>query len=139
MSVYTYYFILTSAYDSPLGRHNCLWCLIPSSKLVEPVVQRGSFPARSLESLKADHTRFTSQGRGKLRQAKNFNNVIGEAIFDIPLDNVRNIFKKIILTIDLTNRCAYLAFTCHLGSLIDSGPSWKRPVASWTSSWPWVV
>ena len=78
----------------PSGRHNCLWCLIPSSKLSEPIVTRGSFPARSLGSLKADHARFITQGHGNLRVAKNFNKVIGEATLDFPLDNVRqNIYK----------------------------------------------
>lgn len=74
--------------DLPLGRHNCLWCHIPSSKLLEPPLQRGPFPPRSLESLKADYARFISEGRGNLKNAKNFNNVINEIIFDIPLDNV---------------------------------------------------
>ncbi len=74
---------------SPLGRHNCLWCTIPSSKLVEPLASRGSFPARTLDSLKADHSRFTSEGHGNLKREKLFNNVIGEALFVIPLDNVR--------------------------------------------------
>jgi len=73
-----------------------LWCLIPKSKLAEPKDERGSFAARSLDSLKADHARFTSQGHGKLSQAKNYNNVIGETILDIPLDNVRNILKNLI-------------------------------------------
>ena len=60
------------------GRHNCLWCLIPSSKLIESPAKRGSFPMRSLESLKADHTRFLTEGRGNLRVAKQYNNAIGE-------------------------------------------------------------
>ena len=67
---------------------HCLWCTIPSSKLAEPPSQRGSFPARSLDSLEQDHSRFLSQGKGNLKLAKNFNNVIGEVLFHIPLSNV---------------------------------------------------
>ena len=71
------------------GRYNCLWCLIPSSKLIESPAKRGSFPMRSLESLKADHTRFLTEGQGNLRVAKQYNNAIGEIFFVIPLNNVR--------------------------------------------------
>ncbi len=78
------------------GRHNCLWCLIPSAKLRDPLAQRGSFPLRTLETLQSDYGRFTSQGHGFLKYAKDYNNVIGESILEIPLDNVKIIPDKCI-------------------------------------------
>ncbi len=60
-------------------------------KLSETPSKRGSFPARSLESLQEDHARFLSEGRGNLKVAKNYNNVIGVALFQIPLSNVSHI------------------------------------------------
>lgn len=66
--------------------------MVPHTKLqifVELPLQRGSLPPRSLESFKADYyDMFISHGGRNLKNAKNFNNVIGETIFDIPLDNV---------------------------------------------------
>ncbi len=71
------------------GRHNCLWCHITSADLSKPLIQRGSFSLRSLQTLRDDHTRFLSQGQGDIKMAKFYHNVIGDAIFDIPLENVR--------------------------------------------------
>ncbi len=70
-------------------RHNCLWCTIPSSKLAEPPSKRTPFPLRSLESLAEDHRKFLTQGKGNLKVAKLYNNVISDTLFDIPLTNVR--------------------------------------------------
>ena len=69
------------------GRHNCLWCLITSSRLKEPLAQRGRLPERSLDSLTSDHSKFVSSG-GDIRNAKSYNNVIENYFFDIPLENV---------------------------------------------------
>ncbi len=74
------------------GRHNCLWCHITSADLSIPLAKRGPSAPRSLQTLKDDHSRFTSQGHGDLKVAKLYNNVIGKTIFDIPLDNVRMYF-----------------------------------------------
>ena len=52
-----------------------------------PLTQRGRFPLRSLEILESDYSKFVSTG-SDLRRAKECNNVIGEYIFDIPLENV---------------------------------------------------
>ncbi len=76
--------ILTS-----IGRHNCLWCTIPSSKLAEPPSKRTPFPLRSLESLAEDHRKFLTQGKGNLKVAKLYNNVISDTLFDTPHTNVR--------------------------------------------------
>lgn len=70
------------------GKHNCLWCLITSSELKIPLDVRGRKVTRSLDTLWSDNRRFQEAG-GNITKAKLFNNVIGEPILDIPLDNVR--------------------------------------------------
>ena len=72
--------------QNTLGRHCCLWCTIPSSQLKVPLQRRGRFPARTLETLRSDLAAFASVGYDP-KQAKECN-VIGEYIFDIPLENV---------------------------------------------------
>ena len=69
------------------GRHNCLWCTIKGSDLKVPLHERGRFPPRTLDSIKADNERFVQAG-GNLRRAKMFNNAIGQPFFAIPIDNV---------------------------------------------------
>ncbi len=101
--------ILTS-----IGQHNCLWCTIPSSKLAEPPSKRTPFPLRSLESLAEDHRKFLTQGKGNLKVAKLYNNVIGDTLFDIPLTNVDS--------------------TCLWEFSTDCGVYWKRPLKSWIFS-----
>ncbi len=76
-----------------VGRHNCLWCHIPGSMLKVPPSQRKSYQPRSLDTLKHDHARFLSEAHGDLKQAKNYNNVIGDIMFEIPIDQVRLINK----------------------------------------------
>ncbi len=88
MSVTYCFCTLNSNLLSKLGRHNCLWCLVPSSKLVESPSCRGSFQLRTLESLRDDHRRFMTAGKGNLKAAKNYNNIIGEILLDIPLTHV---------------------------------------------------
>lgn len=61
--------------------------LITSGRLKEPLAQRGRFPERSLESLTSDHSQFVSSA-ADIRNAKNYNNVIEEYFFDIPLEYV---------------------------------------------------
>ena len=52
-----------------------------------PIASRPACAKRTLETLKRDYAKFRANG-GNIRHAKNFNNVIGEAMFDIPLDQV---------------------------------------------------
>ena len=68
------------------GRHCCLWCTIRNVQLKVPLSKRGRSPLRSLESLR-DHQKFLDAG-GDIKKAKEFNNVIGEAFFPIPLEKV---------------------------------------------------
>lgn len=71
-----------------VGRHCCLWCTIPSAKLIIPLAQRGRSPSRTLETLRSDHVRFLSSGGGDLKVAKEYNNVIEDNLLDIPIDHV---------------------------------------------------
>ncbi len=79
-------------------------------------MKRGSFPARSLQTLSDDHARFLSHGHGDIKLAKHYNNVIGSVIFDIPLENVSIVdimifflsFTLIILIIGVYTRTAPL-------------------------------
>ena len=70
------------------GRHPCLWCTILADQLKQPQHERGKLPLRTLDSLKADYLRFETIGKGDIRQAKNFNNVIGPVFFNVPLSQV---------------------------------------------------
>ena len=71
------------------GRHPCLWCTIRADQLKQTQHERGKLPLRTLDSLKADYLRFETIGKGDIRQAKNFNNVIGPVFFNVPLSQVR--------------------------------------------------
>lgn len=115
-----------------IGRHNCLWCLITSSQLAEPLATRGPIANRTLETLREDHSRFMSRGHGNLKQAKN---VIGDILFDIPLENVfSNIYNHQVHNY-YNYRSAYLVCTCLLAYSTVYGHCWRRPVQNWTSSW----
>ena len=75
-------------------RHNCLWCLIPSSSLKVSLAEWGRFTTRSLELLRSDHSDFVSSGGGDVKKAKFFNNVIEDYMyfFDILLENVIEVY-----------------------------------------------
>ena len=71
-----------------------------------PLQERGQSPMRSLDTLQRDYLRFCSEGKGSLKNAKHFNNVIGQPFFDIPLVQVHlkcmstmyaNVYMHIIL------------------------------------------
>ena len=73
----------------PSGRHRCLWCEIGSGDLIKPREERGRFPARSLDSLRADHNDFLVRGNGNLVNAKFFNNVISKHLLEIDINQVK--------------------------------------------------
>ena len=69
------------------GRHNCLWCLATQADLIAPLHQRGRLPSRTVQLMEADYQWFSAAG-GNLKNAKLFNNSIGEPILKIPIDKV---------------------------------------------------
>ena len=48
----------------------------------------------SLESLHSDHSDFVSSGGSHVKRAKFFNNVIEDYFFDIPLENVKEVYIR---------------------------------------------
>ena len=71
-----------------LGRHCCLWCHIVSADLKISLSVRGRQPERSLDTLKLDYTKFMTDGKGNIKVAKLYNNVIEPAMVKISLDKV---------------------------------------------------
>lgn len=56
--------------------------------MVKPRAERGRQTLRNLEGLQADHQAFLTAGRGDLKRAKEYNNVIEEYFMDIDIDHV---------------------------------------------------
>ena len=84
-----------------LGRHCCLWCEVEGKNLKLPLRAHGSgplttgdrdtrlpSPCRSLATLERDHMNFITIGKGDIKKAKEYKNVIGSRFFDIPLVQV---------------------------------------------------
>ena len=113
------------------GGHCCLWCHVTSTDLQTPVSsenQQSSQPPtlgsistdqqpqpptaqkasklRSLESLSSDHCRYLLEGRGDVKKAKLYNNVISVQFFNIPLDQVSYNSNKL--------HCVYNCVTLQL-------------------------
>ena len=72
----------------PLGRHFCLKCVCTAAESAIAPVARARQPAsHTFNSLNEDLQRSTDAG-ANVDRAKRFNNVIGPAFFDVPLDQV---------------------------------------------------
>ena len=70
------------------GRHPCLWCTISSELMKVPREQRAVCAPRTLDALQADLLRFKTAGKGNIKVAKNYNNVISHYFFPIPINQV---------------------------------------------------
>ena len=70
-----------------IGRHCCLWCHITQQDMAKPRDTRQPQQPRTLHTLHTDLQRFQSDG-SNVKEAKNYNNVIGPALFSVPLDQV---------------------------------------------------
>ncbi len=53
-----------------------------------PLKERGRSVPRTLKSLYEDHMKFATKGKGNIKLAKHYNNVIAPAFFDIPITQV---------------------------------------------------
>ena len=72
------------------GRHPCLYCTVTKKQMQLSLNSRSKSPLRTLSTLKDDYRRFIVDGGGDIKNAKFFNNVINEALFNIPINQVRN-------------------------------------------------
>ena len=104
------------------GRYCCLWCHITKQELAVPRDTRGTKPCRILATLHANFQRC-EQAVSNLKNAKDFNNVISDPFFEIPLDQVYNILAVYIhnhVCININGvlsclKCTYAG--CPFGSL----------------------
>ena len=71
------------------GRHCCLHCNAASDELQVPLTDRGPKAPRDLNTLSRDYLLFCSAGKGNIKNANNYNNVIGTIFFEIPLAQVK--------------------------------------------------
>lgn len=69
------------------GRHCCLFCNITSKELQVSLATRGNYEKRTLLTLKSDYDKFQAAG-GNIKDAKHFNNVIDEVMFNVPIEQV---------------------------------------------------
>ena len=60
----------------------------------QPRQERGTLQPRSLDSLEADYLRFQGDGKGDIRKAKEYKNVIGQVFFNIPLSQVSSLIES---------------------------------------------
>ncbi|KAK3736237.1 hypothetical protein QZH41_019804, partial [Actinostola sp. cb2023] len=67
------------------GRHCCIWCKIEKAQMKIPLSDRGKQCQRSLQNLAQDHQEFVAAG-AHLKDAKKYNNVIHNSLFNVPLD-----------------------------------------------------
>ena len=70
------------------GRHCCLFCCATREEIQMDKENRLS-TIRTLETLDNDHRKFLESG-GNLKNVKNFNNVIEQRIFNVPLNQVND-------------------------------------------------
>ena len=64
-------------------------CTVTYSDLQKPLAERGRSPLRTNKSRDEDYQNFLEKGHGNTDNAKFYNNAIGPALLDIPLDMVK--------------------------------------------------
>ena len=64
-------------------------CTVTYTDLQKPLALRGRSPFRTNESRDQDYRNFLEKGHGNTDNAKLYNNAIGPALLDIPLDMVK--------------------------------------------------
>ena len=91
------------------GVRPCLWCTILKEK-----IKSGDGPAqeRTLSNLKADFHRFETLGQGKKSNAKHFNNVCSQPVWNIELSRVCPPYLHILLGITQKHHVLLEKF-CH--------------------------
>ena len=99
-----------------------------------PREERGKCLPRTLDSLDADYLRFQASGKGDIRRAKEYNNVIGRFFFNIPPSQVSNLCMYIVKLHYTILNCRYvhLDYTLPWVSSIVCGACWKKNAISLT-------
>lgn len=96
-----------------------------------PREDRPPFEPRTLRSLEADLLQFETAGKGNIKKAKEYNNVISTQFFPIPLDQVKHAEDKVSHPFDvhvymyMYIRCVPRVSTYHWASFIRYG-AWLR-------------
>ena len=98
-----YYFNYLLNTTMHVGRHRCLYCLINQDSLIIPREERRQQEdrvdlPRSLEGIQADHKRFLEEGKGNIKLAKQYNNVIGPHFWDVELSHVNKLHYGMVTT-----------------------------------------
>ncbi|KAI8497930.1 hypothetical protein Bbelb_245820 [Branchiostoma belcheri] len=111
------------------GVHPCLWCEVTQADMRLSKDSRPSAALRSLTSLTTNYQRFMAEGKGNIKKAKDFKNVIAIPMFNIPLDQVcvpglhisLGLYQKMfkMLESDLQDLDMLLATTLASGFLED--------------------
>lgn len=91
------HFTFDFVYLITTGKHNCLWCLTPSSQLSIPLEMRKRYKERTLESIRNDHKEFMDKGKGNVNIVKSYNNALREPMVNIDISRVRNTCVTLIL------------------------------------------
>ena len=72
------------------GHHPCIWCTILTVEMTLTKEKRRRVMTRTLQHLEEQLNDFKEKGRGDLKNAENFFNVIHEPLLNIPVDQVRD-------------------------------------------------
>lgn len=80
------YEFLTKVYglSGAAAIHPCLWCKVTQTGMQPNPAQQLQVDGRTLDGIRKDHERFQTIGKGALKDAQLFNNVIHPPIWDIP-------------------------------------------------------
>ncbi|XP_066286471.1 uncharacterized protein [Branchiostoma lanceolatum] len=80
------YLCLWYGLSGACGSHPCLWCHIKLDELKDKDDRRLHIPPRTLESLAEDHRKFITVGKGKLKDAKHYNNAVCPVMYAVPIE-----------------------------------------------------
>ncbi|XP_078699179.1 uncharacterized protein LOC144926373 [Branchiostoma floridae x Branchiostoma belcheri] len=82
------YLCLWYGLSGACGHSPCLWCYITQAEIADWEERRIHVPPRTLDNLAADHQRFMQEGKGNIKKAKLYSNVIAPVMFNVPVDQV---------------------------------------------------
>ncbi|XP_078701358.1 uncharacterized protein LOC144927657 [Branchiostoma floridae x Branchiostoma belcheri] len=82
------YLCLWYGLSGACGSHPCLWCHIRQDQIKDRDNRPLRIPPRTLASLTEDHRRFCTDGKGKLKAAKDYNNAVSPVMYNVPIEQV---------------------------------------------------